>query len=229
MRFEPDGLYIDDLLSNWKYQYDILEENHNYIQWLFPLREVGRNSYATPLHEQEIEMMKNDEDVKRRLREAYKFMLQFYGLQLLDENSGIVGRAENWQKRYWNLDRHSHNNLRITRILKCLGDLGYEHYQGPLIKFFLEETLCYGNLQHVKKSVLDYFLFSVRDKNKRKTLVRFAWENYEPKDQFIWGPVEVLRNDQRIRSKRTLDGGSNNVVESNEEISCSRCCVCVSI
>lgn len=205
MKFRPNGLYIEDLLKNWKDQYDILEENHDYIQWLFPLRQQGRNPHVTPLHEDEIEMMKNDEEVKRRLREAYKFMLGFYGLQLLDETTGRVGLAQNWQERFWNLNRHSHNNLRITRILMCLGDLGYEHYQVPLIRFFLEETLRNGNLPNVKRSVLDYFIFSVRDKNERKKLVQLAWELYEPKHQFIWGPMNT-----------------------EEEICCSPCCFCIS-
>ncbi|XP_073463593.1 opioid growth factor receptor-like isoform X1 [Aquarana catesbeiana] len=201
MKFRPNGLYIEDLLKNWKDQYDILEENHDYIQWLFPLRQRGRNPHATPLHEDEIEMMKNDEEVKRRLREAYKFMLGFYGLQLVDESTGKVSLAQNWQERFLNLNWHSHNNRRITRILMCLGDLGYEHYQEPLIRFFLEETLRNGNLPNVKRSVLDYFIFSVRDKNERKKLVQLAWELYEPKHQFIWGPMNT-----------------------EEEICCSYCC-----
>lgn len=87
----------------------------------------------------------------------------------------------------------------------CLGDLGYEHYQVPLIRFFLEETLRNGNLRNVKRSVLDYFVFSVRDKNERKRLVQLAWELYEPKHQFIWGPMN-----------------------SEEEICCSPCCLCIS-
>ncbi|XP_072270536.1 opioid growth factor receptor-like isoform X1 [Pyxicephalus adspersus] len=225
IKFMPNGLYIDDLLRNWKDHYDILEENHNYIQWLFPLRELGKNSYASPLHEDEIEMMKKDADVKKRLCEAYKLMLNFYGIQLLDEISGKVGQAENWQERYKNLDRNSHNNLRITRILKCLGELGFEHYQKPLISFFLEETLCYGNLQNVKESVLDYFLFSVRNKKERRELLKLAWKLYEPKALFIWGPAEVLQRNGLTRSERPHD---NNSVRNSEEEKgcCSVWCCC---
>ncbi|XP_072270528.1 uncharacterized protein [Pyxicephalus adspersus] len=190
--FEPEGLYITQLLDKWKKKYDILERNHSYIQWLFPLREYGMNSYAKPLTEAEIELMKKDPLVRERFIRAYKLMLDFYGIRLKDEKTGKVTRTMEWKERFRNLNDHSHNNLRITRILKCLGELGFEHFQAPLVKFFLEETLCNGELQNVKRSALDYFIFTVKDKNERRKLVHFAWKNYK-QERFIWGPVEKLR------------------------------------
>lgn len=86
-----------------------------------------------------------------------------------------------------------HNNLRITRILKSLGELGFEHYQAPLVRFFLEETLVKKTLSSVKRSVLDYFLFAVLDKHKRQELVRFAYLHFEPKDKFVWCPRKVQK------------------------------------
>ncbi|CAI9572823.1 unnamed protein product [Staurois parvus] len=56
MECKPDGLYIEDLLEDWKDKYEILEKNHYYIQWLFPLRQPGKNPHAVPLHEDEIEV-----------------------------------------------------------------------------------------------------------------------------------------------------------------------------
>ncbi|KAG9462688.1 hypothetical protein GDO78_023320 [Eleutherodactylus coqui] len=96
--------------------------------------------------------------------------------------------------RMMRLGSRSHNNLRITRILKCLGEMGFSHLQAPLVRFFLEETLCNNYLPNVGRSVLDYFMFTVRDKQERRKLVRYAWENYKPQEQFEWGPVEKLRN-----------------------------------
>ncbi|XP_068118956.1 opioid growth factor receptor-like protein 1 [Hyperolius riggenbachi] len=192
-RFEPSGVYIDDVLKDWKDDYVMLERNHCYIQWLFPLRECGMNSYAKPLTRKEIQMMKREEQVQRRFLAAYNLMLGFYGIELVDEETGRVTRAAEWEDRFKNLNYHSHNNLRITRILKCLGELGYERFQAPLVRFFLEETLCHGRLHNVRRSALDYFMFTVKDKNERKKLVHFAWENYKPQEKFIWGPVEKLR------------------------------------
>ncbi|XP_075032837.1 opioid growth factor receptor-like [Mixophyes fleayi] len=192
--FKPKGVLIEELLTRWKNDYNRLEMNHLYIPWLFPLQEAGRNPDAKPLTIHEIQIMQADEDVMGRFLESYKLMLGFYGITLLDEKTGEVTRAKNWEKRFKNLNNRSHNNLRITRILKCLGELGYENFQVPLVRFFLEETLREGQLQNVKKSVLDYFIFTVKNKRERRNLVHFAWVHYEPKDGFMWGPVEKLRD-----------------------------------
>ncbi|KAG8567006.1 hypothetical protein GDO81_013469 [Engystomops pustulosus] len=219
--FEPNGLCIDDLLTEWKEDYNTLERNHSYIQWLFPLREYGMNSYAKPLTLTEIKMMKEDKAVMTRFIKAYKLMLQFYGIKVVSEETGKVERAENWEDRFKNLNYHSHNNLRITRMLKCLGEMGYEHFQAPLVRFFLEETLLKDKLPNVKRSVLDYFMFAVKDKNERRKLVHFAWEHYKPnnhQDRFIWGPVEKIRhfqplgkNDLSLSSEGLRDDAEKNL------------------
>ena len=54
--FQPNGFLIEDILQNWKDNYDLLEENHSYIQWLFPLREPGVNWHAKPLTLKEVEV-----------------------------------------------------------------------------------------------------------------------------------------------------------------------------
>ncbi len=95
-----------------------------------------------------------------------------------------------------------HNNLRITRILKSLGELGFEHFQAPLVRFFLEETLVRKTLSSVKRSVLDYFLFAVRDKRERRKLVRFAFQHFEPKDKFVWCPRRIQKRFKKKSEKR---------------------------
>ncbi|XP_004546260.2 opioid growth factor receptor [Maylandia zebra] len=189
----PDDIYIESFLKEWKNDYKRLERVHSYIQWLFPLREPGVNYMASELTKKEIEAFKKNEDAKRRLVESYELMLGFYGIRLVNKETGEVKRAENWKERFGNLERNMHNNLRITRILKSLGELGFEHYQAPLVRFFLEETLVKKTLSSVKRSVLDYFLFAVLDKHKRQELVRFAYLHFEPKDKFVWCPRKVQK------------------------------------
>ncbi len=43
---------------------------------------------------------------------------------LKNADTGEVERSANWRHRYGNLNRSSHNWLRVTRILKSLGELG---------------------------------------------------------------------------------------------------------
>uniref|UniRef100_A0A8C6X0X5 Opioid growth factor receptor n=1 Tax=Naja naja TaxID=35670 RepID=A0A8C6X0X5_NAJNA len=193
INFLPRGLYIEDLLETWQDNYSVLEENHSYIQWLFPLREQGMNFHARQLTRQEIEAFKKSKEVMERFVRAYKLMLKFFGIDLINEETGELSKAENWCERFWNLNRYSHNNLRITRILKCLGEMGYENYQVQLVKFFLTATLVHHELPRVVRSVLDYFMFTVRNKLKRRELVYFAWQHFKPKREFVWGPHKKLR------------------------------------
>ncbi|KAM6242719.1 opioid growth factor receptor isoform 1-T1 [Spheniscus humboldti] len=190
--FLPQGLHIETLLESWWDNYEILEENHSYIQWLFPLREHGMNWRAKPLTCQEIQAFKRSKEVMQRFTRAYQLMLRFYGISLINEKTGELKRAGNWAERFQNLNRFSHNNLRITRILKCLGEMGYEHYQVHLVKFFLTETLVKETLPNVKRSALDYFLFTIRSKEKRRELVHYAWQHFKPRGSFVWGPHDKL-------------------------------------
>ncbi|XP_053106032.1 opioid growth factor receptor [Hemicordylus capensis] len=192
IQFMPHGLFIEELLKKWQNDYATLEENHSYIQWLFPLREQGMNWRARLLTRAEIQAFRKSKQVMRRFIQAYKLMLGFYGIEMIDEETGELRRAENWSERFQNLNRYNHNNLRITRILKCLGEMGYEHYQVHLVKFFLRETLVHQKLPRVLQSALDYFMFTVRNRRQRRELVHFAWQHFEPKHEFVWGPRKRL-------------------------------------
>ncbi|XP_078103991.1 opioid growth factor receptor-like [Sander vitreus] len=187
----PDGVYIDQFHKEWYTKYDQLEFVHSYIQWLFPLQEPGMNSEASTLTKEEIKEFCQNSAAKANLLKSYELMLNFYGIRLCDENTGEVERASNWRDRFDNLNSHTHNNLRITRILKCQGTLGYPHYQAPLVRFFLEETLVRKELPNVKESVLNYFVFAVLDKKQRRSLLKFAYLNYDCKDEFVWCPMKI--------------------------------------
>ncbi|XP_051528109.1 opioid growth factor receptor-like protein 1 [Myxocyprinus asiaticus] len=186
---------IHEFHKKWNSDYDRLERVHSYIQWLFPLQEPGMNWGAHVLTKKEIKHFREDVNAKKLLVKSYMLMLDFYGIQLVSECTGEVRHADNWEDRFRNLNKNTHNNLRITRILKCLGTLGFQHYQAPLVKFFLKETLVEGNLERVKQSVLDYIVFAVLDKPKRRELIRFAFKHFEPKDEFVWGPMKILLGD----------------------------------
>lgn len=110
-----------------------------------------------------------------------------------------------------------HNNLRITRILKSLGELGFRHYQAPLVRFFLEETLVKKTLGSVKRSVLDYFLFAVLDKEKRQELVRFAYHHFEPKDKFVWCPRKIQKQFKKADKSKEAEAIEDAGVKVSKE------------
>lgn len=216
---EPDNVHIEEFHKDWVGDYRKLERVHTYIQWLFPLQEDGMNFQAYTLTKDEIKAFIADDAARNRLRKSYELMLDFYGIALVNPETGEVERAENWKQRFHNLNRNTHNSLRITRILKCLGTLGFEHYQAPLVRFFLKETLENGELENVKRSALDYFLFSVLDKAQRRELVREAFTMFQKSrgsrksrgtERFLWCPKRVqkrfLRELRGEKTDRSRDG-----------------------
>ncbi|XP_029031629.1 opioid growth factor receptor-like protein 1 [Betta splendens] len=188
----PDGIYIEEILTKWRGDYDKLEHNHTYIQWLFPLREQGLNFYAHELTQDEIKEFQSTREAKRRFLAAYSLMLDFYGIRLLDK-SGNVARASNWQDRFQHLNESQHNYLRITRILKSLGELGYEAFKAPLVRLFLEESLCHNTLPNMQHSILEYYVYTIRLPATRRHLLRFARQHYRPPHAFLWGPPPKRR------------------------------------
>ncbi|XP_056148198.1 opioid growth factor receptor-like protein 1 [Lampris incognitus] len=188
----PDGIFIEEILTKWRGDYDKLEHNHTYIQWLFPLREQGLNFYAQELTQDEIKEFQSSREAKRRFLAAYSLMLDFYGIKLLDKN-GNVARAPNWQERFQHLNESQHNYLRITRILKSLGELGYEAFKPPLVRLFLEESLCHATLPNMQHSALEYYVYTVRSPARRRRLLRYARQHYRPAHAFLWGPPPKRR------------------------------------
>jgi hypothetical protein len=100
-----------------------LEGTHNYIQWLFPLRERSGANPSAPLIDDEFATAFRDDDLLRaNMRTAFDRMLRFYGLR---RDAESIVKGANWAERKdnWFVDS-THNDLRITRILKSLRTLG---------------------------------------------------------------------------------------------------------
>ncbi|KAG1745939.1 opioid growth factor receptor conserved region-domain-containing protein [Suillus paluster] len=139
LRCQPDDLLISEIHESWRKDYIQLEYNHGYIQWLFPIQETGMNFEAQALQPHEAAAMKDDSVVIERIKASYELMLDFYGMRLLDVETGLLGRSEGYAARYKNLMQAPHNNLRITRIFKCLSEMGLEHLNAGFLLHVLNE------------------------------------------------------------------------------------------
>lgn len=108
------GRTLKDILS---WPDNRLEFNHDYIQWLFPLKEQSVfNKNAPIIDDETIEIFKADNQLLNKLIDSSKIYLDF-----LKRNTDI-----------W-VTHTDHNHLRITRMLKCLMIFGldytaYQHY-----------------------------------------------------------------------------------------------------
>ena len=117
---DVEGRKLEDI---WRYSLDELEDNHDYIQWLFPLRERSAfNPHAPIVDDATIASFRSDDTLRRNLERSLEVMLDFYGLRIGGERivrSATFGeRSTNW------LIPGNHNFLRLTRILKSLSLLG---------------------------------------------------------------------------------------------------------
>ena len=161
--------FYKKMFGKWKK----LEYKHNYIQFLFPIREMGMSS-AQPLTKNEAEIFNKDEEMKKKLIKSYSLMLDFYGCKLINEENGKIERSDNYKDRYHNLNTSSHNYLRITRILKCLGINGLEHLKKPFIKHFLTECLFYKELKNIMNSLFKFWLPTLRNEIDLEEMENYA-------------------------------------------------------
>lgn len=118
----PDdhGRHVSDILSQGD---DWLEYTHDYIQWLFPNRDPSGVNPGAPVIDLTVaQAFQQQAELRQQLHKSLVRMLAFYGLALEDR---AVIKAANWEARKHNwFVRDTHNNLRITRIIKCLKVLG---------------------------------------------------------------------------------------------------------
>ena len=125
----PDdrGRMLDQILAQ---DDDWLESTHDYIQWVFPLNERSRfNATAPLLDTEQMHAFRENQELRDRVEGAFKRMLDFYGLRLMQPEAGeqTVERAYGYEDRRANwLTPYNHNFLRITRILKSLNLMGLD-------------------------------------------------------------------------------------------------------
>ncbi|KIY72009.1 hypothetical protein CYLTODRAFT_389511 [Cylindrobasidium torrendii FP15055 ss-10] len=172
-RCRPDNLLIDTLHDRWLGDFETLEYKHGFIQWLFPIQEYGMNYESQPLQRHELDAMKSSPDVIRRIIASYRLMLDFYGMQLVDEETGRLARVvppRNFEARYNNLVRSTHNNLRISRILKCLSEMGLERLNAGFLLHVLNEQSQYDELRSrmLISSMDRWWANCIRNEDERK-------------------------------------------------------------
>lgn len=127
----------------WSYNFFQLEYKHDYIQWLFPLKEPSKYNINAPiLSDEDIQYIKSNEKLKNHILFSFKQMLHFYGFKIDDENK-IEYNKNYWIRKFNWLHKNNHNFNRITRILKSLCLLGLEKYAIEWEKILEEVYLKY--------------------------------------------------------------------------------------
>ena len=125
---------------------ELLESNHDFIQWMFPLLEASSVHPEAPILDQEtICEFKGRPELQQNLRASFLRMLAFYGFELNADPEPQVRRRPDFAdlSSGW-LWPGNHNHLRITRIIKSLRLLGLESESQAFFKclaqLYAEET-----------------------------------------------------------------------------------------
>lgn len=139
----PSGYTHFDIIRNWSDEK--WETVHDFIQWIFPLKEEsGFNPDAPLLTDEDIVIFRSDDDLKQALFLSFHRFLSFLGLcccydQTTDKwvttpvvanQSGIGDEfftKEQVAKKQLVWMQKNHNWLRITRCLHSLRLLGLEY------------------------------------------------------------------------------------------------------
>jgi hypothetical protein len=115
----------------WAFGRGALETRHDYIQWLFPLREASRYNPAAPLLTDKDEAAFRDEpELRARLLRSLDVLLGFYGLAR--QGDAIVPVSADALARAPWLAPGDHNHLRLSRIVQSLALLGEEAWAAAL-------------------------------------------------------------------------------------------------
>lgn len=122
---------------------DVLESAHDYIQWIFPLREQSNfNADAPLITDEDVAAWQADPVLRGRLVRSTSMFLKFLGLELFGpqmrdwpkDMDWQVARTEAFEKRENLWKTPNHNWLRISRMLGSLMLLGMPNLAKAIYK-----------------------------------------------------------------------------------------------
>ena len=91
------------LVDIWQFDDDEIEYTHDFIQWIFPLREASGSNFSAPtLLVSEVDFIRSSAECQQNLETSASWILAFF------KRSEEVAQFTN------------HNHLRVTRIIKSL-------------------------------------------------------------------------------------------------------------
>lgn len=131
-----------------------LENNHDFIQWLFPTDQSSRFNPTAPVASgNTILTLRKDRAVSERIDEGLEKMLEFYGLA--DKAGRIAVRAGKEKHVDGWLDHRSHHCLRMTRMLRSLSLFGKNAQAAKLFTFLSDRVrqLPEGQRARLQKSL----------------------------------------------------------------------------
>jgi hypothetical protein len=134
-----------------------IEENHDFIQWIFPTMEAScYNRNAPTISEDFKNMFANSVISQCNFCKSCKMFLNFIGFECIrKENCREINIKRNSIMFY---DRPTHNLLRITRVLNSLNQIGKMSCSKDI--FILLETIQRQYPQKISENSFTYWEIS---------------------------------------------------------------------
>jgi hypothetical protein len=119
--------------------YQFLEGRHDYIQWMFPNHYGSAfNSRAFPLTYLEKRLFLDDNEVGLRLLTSLYIFLDFLGVRL--DLASLQLTVCSQQRMKAAVLVHTHNHLRLMRLLACLSVTGFRQQALAIISLLDQLT-----------------------------------------------------------------------------------------
>ncbi|CAD8114611.1 unnamed protein product [Paramecium primaurelia] len=177
--------------------YKDLEQDHSFIQWIFPnFFNSMFNSDSYRLTIEERNQMIEDNDIMRFYISNYKMFLRFLGIKWNNE------KLELENKNQFNicLQINTHNQLRLRRVLASLSVLGQRKLAIQLLDFIYKEcNKLYGT---------QYYLYDLVQEEQQKYQIDFqSQQDYQDLQQIKQQEkIEKINIDQSaMKSKMIQD------------------------
>ena len=182
---------------------NMLEDCHCYIQWLFPVDDlVSRfNAHSSLLSSSEIDFIVTDPVASLRYAYAFDRFLRFLGFRVLWRQKKIQ-RA--WDERLYAINSSPHNFMRITRILKSMKLLGLHEYKSELLQA-LKYEVEHGLWPRGRNSLYQYWLPCLYDAHdNRKSYASMLFEVDE--SSRIISLTHIMKSNDCLASMILLKG-----------------------
>ena len=151
---------------------DMLEEVHDYIQWVFPtVAPSSVNALAPLVTPATVSAFGATPELRERLRSAFDRMLAFYGLQRSTNADGAVlvaidpanfpERARSWLRPF------NHNHLRLTRIMQSLDALGLAAEAAALQRCLLTDIANGPGHGRIAPDTIEYWTAAIVERGSR--------------------------------------------------------------
>eukprot|EP00697_Spironema_sp_BW2_P001595 gnl/Spiro4/1213_TR638_c0_g2_i1.p1 gnl/Spiro4/1213_TR638_c0_g2~~gnl/Spiro4/1213_TR638_c0_g2_i1.p1 ORF type:complete len:251 (-),score=26.54 gnl/Spiro4/1213_TR638_c0_g2_i1:22-702(-) len=132
---QPDGDLIDNVHERWS-QGDVplLDKLVGFANWLFPIREVDRNSSSDPLQMCEIEALRAEPAAVERVLRSYELFMKMHGIDL----DRTTGQLSTTNPQLAETICFESGPCPVVRVLKSIGEFGFEHFQIQFCRFCAE-------------------------------------------------------------------------------------------